>query len=120
MQAGTGIPIIMASLSGPEIIALFVVTLLVFGVRHLDDLCRGLGRGGRIFRDEIDKLGAEAGRSVGSNFSKPVYEALTLDNQDVEFHDRRELRPISFRFWKKAKSLFAKFCQFLRRLTRLP
>ena len=38
---------------GPEIVLILVVVLLLFGGRKLPELARGLGRGLRLFKDEV-------------------------------------------------------------------
>jgi len=58
------------------------------------DFMRGLRRGIREFRraskdvsGEFDRIGFDAGQSVGGIQGKPAYEALTTDNQNVELYD---------------------------------
>jgi hypothetical protein len=110
MQPGDEIPVVLGLLNGVEVVTLLSVFLVLFGSRFLADLNRGLGgRSGR--RNAIDKMGEEAGRSVGYNYMKPVHDAIAHDNRTVEFHDPRELGLARFRFWKRAKGWFTNFWQ---------
>src|SRR4051812_24998728 len=107
MQASAEVSVVLGLLSGLEVVALLSVILVLFGCRWLADLRHGLGQGFR-FRNRIDRMGEEAGQSVGNNYAKPVYEAITEENGTVEFHDRRELGRVEFRFWKRAMGWLGK------------
>lgn len=50
---------ILAFLTTWHIVALLVIVLLLFGGKKLPELARGLGRGMRIFRDEVHGLKKE-------------------------------------------------------------
>ena len=108
--------IILAFLNGLEIATLLAVILVLFGGKYLNDLKRGLGQGVIHFRRQIDEIGEEAGRTVGYNYAKPVFEALTPNNEAVEFHDQRELKWPFFRWWKRARSWFQKIRAWFRRM----
>ncbi|MCE5328526.1 MAG: twin-arginine translocase TatA/TatE family subunit [Planctomycetaceae bacterium] len=46
--------ILALGLGTPEIILILVVALLLFGGKKLPELARGLGRGLRLFKDEMN------------------------------------------------------------------
>jgi hypothetical protein len=108
----TDFPVTLALLNGLEVVTLLAVILILFGYRYFGDLRRGLGQGFR-FRNQIDRMGEEAGRSVGYNYAKPIRGAITHNNEIVEFLDRRELGRVNFRLWKRAKRWAAKAWQRL-------
>src|SRR5438105_9184519 len=110
MESVADFPILFALLNGYELVTILALVLVFFGGKHIDDFRRGLGQGCLHLRHRIDEIGEEAGRTVGYNYAKPVHEAITHDNQNVEFHDPRELRPILFKLWKLAKKTVKNFC----------
>jgi hypothetical protein len=102
MESGACFEPMFSLLSGMEVVTVLAIAVVLFVGKHLNDFRRGFSRG-RLLRDRIDQIGEEAGRRAGYNYAKPVYEAITHDNNTVEFHDPRELRPIVFRIWRLAK-----------------
>lgn len=65
----------------PEIIAIAVLVLLLFGGKKIPELMRGLGRGVKEFKDGMkdiaDKPDNEAADSISE---KPVKESLAQDS----------------------------------------
>jgi len=97
MVAQTGL--IAAFFGGWETVLILAVILILLGTKRLADLARGLGEGGRQFRqaamevrDELDKGASDAGKSLGGIYGKPACQALTPDNQTAELYDPAVLR----------------------------
>jgi Sec-independent protein translocase protein TatA len=112
MQAGAEFPIMLAFLNGMELFCVLAIILILFGRKYLDDLRRGFGRGVFHFGKALDDQAEELGRSVGVNYAKPALDALTHDNQAIEFHDQREHGRVSFRRWRRrAKNWLLQFCR---------
>ena len=74
------------NLGGGEII-LILLALILFGAKKLPELAKGLGKGMSEFRDELDKMGADAGQSIGGIYGKRAAQALTPDNKVAELYD---------------------------------
>ncbi len=54
------VPVTQANFfSGPEILVVFLIVLLLFGGKKLPEVARSLGQGLRAFKDEANKLQGE-------------------------------------------------------------
>lgn len=94
------------NLGGGEIILILALVLILFGAKKLPELARGLGRGIHEFRDAVDDVASEAGRSVGGIYGKRAGQALTPDNQVAELYnpsvfnqEKRPGRRARFKAW---------------------
>lgn len=100
------------NLGDGEIILILALVLILFGVKKLPDLARGLGRGIDKFRDAADDVASEAGRSAGGIYGKRAAQALTPDNQVAELYNpsvlKREER-LSRR--ARVKAWFLRLCR---------
>ena len=109
------------NLGGAEIILILALVLILFGVKKLPDLAKGLRQGLFDFRKAVDDEATEAGRSLGGIYGRPAAEALTPENNVAELYDPAVLQNNS----KPEKrrnvllQLFMKLCMRLRRLFRL-
>jgi len=65
----------------PEIILIVVVVLLLFGGRKLPELARGLGRGLRLFKNEVKGVKDEIDDAVTDEDEAPKPAAKTDDDQ---------------------------------------
>src|SRR2546423_1060414 len=93
MRLEVDIPVTLALLKRPEVICILAIVLILSGRKYFRDFQRGFGRGVFEFRDAIDDEAREAGRAAGANFGKPALDALTQDNEAVEFRAFSALRP---------------------------
>ena len=92
-------PVVFADIIGGwELVLLFAVMAILFGVKIFPRLGKGLGKGIEEFgkaskeiQDEFDSLGGEAGRSVGGIYGKRAFEALTPDNTVAEIYLKPDL-----------------------------
>ena len=114
MRLEVDIPVTLALLKRPEVICILAIVLILSGRKYFRDFQRGFGRGVFEFRDAIDDEAREAGRAAGANFGKPALDALTQDNEAVEFRAFSALRPINFRQWKRPKGLLRRLWSRLR------
>jgi Sec-independent protein translocase protein TatA len=109
-----------AGFGGGELFLILACMLALFVSGHLPPFMGRLGREFRGFRDEFDKLGEDAGRSVGGIYGKPAAEALTPDNHTAEFYDPaafQKNRPPS-RFKSTLACRISRWLSFCLRLIR--
>jgi sec-independent protein translocase protein TatA len=98
-------------LGGWEVVFILGVVLIIFGVKRLPELGRGLGQGFSRFGKEIDQAAHDAGESLGGIYGKPAAEALTPDNHTAELYDPaaleneertgRATKRVRFRGWRR-------------------
>lgn len=81
------------NLGGGEIILLLALVVIFFGAKKLPGLARGLGEGIWRFRDAMDDVVHDAGRSAGGIYGKGAAQAITPDNQVAELYDPAVLQP---------------------------
>ena len=48
--------LILGNLGGMELVLLVVLVLLLFGGKKIPELMKGLGKGYKVFKDEIDSI----------------------------------------------------------------
>jgi hypothetical protein len=119
MQPAAEFPVILALLSGPEVVCILGIILLLAARRVWPDLSEGLRRGRFELRSALEDEARAAGQSLGANFGKPALDALTHDNRTVEFHELSSFRPVIFRRWKKVTKLFRRIRMAVTAFVRL-
>jgi sec-independent protein translocase protein TatA len=117
----------IAFLGGWEIVIIMALVLILFGVKWLPEIARGLGEGMREFRkalEDVDKEASDAGKSLSGIYGKPAAQALTPDNQTAELYDPAALRDKQTRDEARKKrqvSRLGRLCQRIWRwLLKLP
>ena len=81
-------------LGGGEIILILALVLILLGAKKLPELARGLREGIWRFRNSMDDVAHDAGRSIGGIYGKPAAQAITADNQVAELYDPAVLRRV--------------------------
>ena len=55
----------------PEIVIILAIALLLFGGKKLPELARGLGRGLRHFKEEVQGIKSDIGEAIDEDVSVP-------------------------------------------------
>lgn len=58
-------------ISGPEIIVIFIVVLLLFGAKKIPEIARGLGKGLNEFKKAANEIKKEI-QDTGNDISKDI------------------------------------------------
>ena len=108
----------LIGLGGSELILILAPVLILFGARKLPELARGLGDGLSRFRDALDDVAKDAGRTTGGIFGKRAAQAITPDNQIAELYDPRVFGP-KRRRGKRHKGLLHYLARLWARISTL-
>ena len=88
------VPILALFLGGGEMCLIAALVLILFGVKKLPDLIRGLRQGFsdlckacKDVRDKLDQGAFDTGKSLGGIHGKTAAEALTPDNLTAELYE---------------------------------
>jgi sec-independent protein translocase protein TatA len=79
-------------LGSGELVLILAILVILLGARKLPEVAKALGEGFSHFRDEMDSLAHDAGRSLGGIYGKPAAEALTPENQTAELYNPAALQ----------------------------
>ena len=68
-------------ISGPEIMVIMLIVVMVFGADKIPEIARGLGKGMRILKDATNDIKTEITKSadkngIDSSFTKEIGEEL--------------------------------------------
>jgi len=76
----------------PEIVIILAIALLLFGGKKLPELARGLGRGLRHFKEEVQGVKNEIGASIDEDASVPedTPEDIPEDTSSAEQEESAE------------------------------
>jgi len=74
-------------LSGPHIILILLVVLLLFGGKKIPELMRGLGRGIREFKDAKDNVQREIEEHVSDDKKVTTTTTTTKVSSDSSIHN---------------------------------
>lgn len=72
---------LLATISWPHILIVLAVVLLLFGGKKLPELARGLGRGLRIFKDEVKGVQKELEDTTRVDEKGPHDDALAKTDE---------------------------------------
>ena len=75
----------------PEIVIILAIALLLFGGKKLPELARGLGRGLRHFKEEVQGVKSDIGAAIDEDVSVP--EDTPEDTSSAEEEQAAEEGP---------------------------
>ncbi len=75
----------MLFISGPEIVIIFIVVLLLFGSKKIPELAKGLGKGMKEFKKATDDIKKEIHNNSGGIVEdfKDIKKDITKDTQEI-------------------------------------
>jgi len=75
----------MLFISGPEIVIIFIVVLLLFGSKKIPELAKGLGKGMKEFKKATEDIKKEIQDNSGGivNDFKDIKKDITKDTQEI-------------------------------------
>jgi Sec-independent protein translocase protein TatA len=121
MQALIANPVMFAfSLSGRELIMLFLAILILSGAKYIPKFGQGLRDGIFRFRkacEEVDLEAHDAGKSLGGVYGKPAAQALTADNQTAEIYDLSNFKREKRERLARRRMKFQSWSQFWRMIS---
>lgn len=76
-------------ISGPEIIFILFIVVMVFGADRIPEIARGLGKGMRQLKDATNEVKAEIQRSaekkgLDTDFTKDIKDQVSKVKDDIE------------------------------------